>query len=194
MVGGAYGEGNASSYNPDSEDVMDATWGNAWVNADANRGAALDATVDAWREVLDSDGRVFVAEGGQSDFTADVVREIQDQVPGFDARRVVVVQHNTSFNERETNPDDLEFLMDEATYVNIDDGNFANDTADLRQNSDAFVDAALNGDFADAWEEAFDYRSSNSLDFSDTVELLDIVGVGLNEVSDPTEFAERFIS
>ena len=44
-------------------------------------------------------GDVWVKEGGSSDLTADVVRQIQSELPGVDTKqRIHVVQHG-NFNE-----------------------------------------------------------------------------------------------
>ncbi len=75
----------------------------------------------------------------------------------------------------------------------IDDGNGANDTADLNRSSSAFETAALAGRRGAGWSAAFGHLPASELDFSDTVEVLYILGVGIDEVADPDGFAKRFL-
>ena len=91
-------------------------------------------------------------------------------------------------------PANLAFLKAETTYVRIDDDNGSNETANLNQPSEAFVARALAGPNSANWSIAFQYLPAEQLDFSDTVEVLHILGVGTDEVADPDDFADRFMS
>ncbi len=194
VVGGAYGRWNADRYDAASEAVMDATWGAAWLNAHTGRDAAFAASVERWLQTLNSGADVWVAEGGQSDLTASIVRQIQQALPGVDTNsRIHVVQHS-DWNEVHADQSDLGYVRSNTDYMRIEDGNFANATADLNQQSQTFVDAVLASQYATAWRAAFTYLSPGSkLDFSDAVELLHIVGVGPDQVRTPDDFAARFI-
>ena len=173
--------------------VMEAVWGDAWFDARADRPTATIGSVERWLETLDAGGRVWVAEGGVSDFTAEVVREIQRQRPDLDTRSAIrIVQHN-DHNEGKTAPERLAEVQTETDYVRIDDGNSANETADLNQRSDALVAAALAGGNSARWAAAFDYLPAAELDFSDTVEVLHILGIEADEVANPDDFAEHFM-
>ncbi|MDB3936453.1 hypothetical protein N9383_07055 [Granulosicoccus sp.] len=59
--------------------------------------------------------------------------------------------------------------------------------------SRSFVNAALQSTFASAWTAAFDYLDpiNTKLDFSDTVELLFIIGDDDTETVD--DFADRYL-
>ncbi len=99
-----------------------------WVDAlNGNRSAALRTVRRAVVATLNSGGRVWVQEAGQSDFTADWLRQVitfRNRVTrGITRSRVVVVQHQASFNEGNTAPADLRFVMNNADYRPIDDGN-----------------------------------------------------------------------
>ena len=194
VVGGAYGV-NASSYNSDSEAVMDATWGNAWIDAHNSRDSALSEATQAWTEVLQSGGDIYVAEGGQSDFTADVVRNIQSSITFDTEDRIHVIQHS-SYNEDNTTPADLDYTRANTDYIKIPNGNNTNATANFNQRSSDFVTAARNSKFGDAWDAAFDYLDpiNAKLDFSDTVELMEILDIGTNQVDGPDDFADMFFS
>jgi len=195
VVGGAYSASN-TRYNADSEVVMDATWGpNGWLNAHANRAGAVTSAAQRWTEAIADGDEVWVAEGGQSDYTADVVRAVAQSLPAVDlGNRIHVVQHSAA-NELKTSSSDLSYLRGTIDYIKIDDGNENNATANLNSFDRGFIDAALAGPFASAWSEAFDYLDPfPGLDFSDTVEVLHIIGVGRNTVADPGDFADTFMS
>lgn len=195
VVGGAYGASN-TQYNTGSEAVMDATWGpDGWLNAHADRAGAVAAAAQRWSTAIADGDEVWVAEGGQSDYTADVVRAVAVILPDIDlSNRIHVVQHSSA-NEHRTSFRDLAYLQTTVRYRRIDNGNWDNGTADLNQRDADFVEAALSGPFASAWAEAFDYLDPDqNLDFSDTVEVLHIVGIDRSLVADPGDFADYFMS
>ena len=173
--------------------VMSAAWGSNWLDATADRAGAVAEAADRWLATIDRGGVVRVGEGGVSDFTADVVRELQRRRPALDTTATIQVVHHSGRNEDETRSGDLDLVRSDTSYQRIDDGNSANGTADLNGASNAFESAALAGAHAGAWTVAFDYRPAASLDFSDTVTALHILGVGLDEVADPDGFATAFI-
>jgi len=70
VVSGAYGQKNKSRYQPPAEEVMQVTWKNNWVNAHSNWDSAVDTTANRWLQTINSGGDIYVAEGGQSDFTS----------------------------------------------------------------------------------------------------------------------------
>jgi hypothetical protein len=194
VVGGAYGLWNADRYVPESEAVMNAVWSTNWLDAHNRYDEAADASYDRWLQVLSAGADIWVAEGGQADFTADVLQRIQASLPAIDTRqRIHVVQHS-DWNQVHADQSDLDYVRNNTNYILIEDGNFANTTADLNQRSQGFVDTVLSSRYASAWRAAFDYLDPNEkLDFSEVVELLYIVGVGVDEVATPDEFAARFI-
>ncbi len=200
VVSGTYGT-NSGSYVPASEAVMRAAWGSAWLNAHSNWSGAVAATARRWSAVLATGGDIWVAEGGQSDFTADVIRAVKQRDPGLDTKkRIHVVQHS-SWNERKTTASDLSYVRSATDYTKIDDGNDTNRTADLNRTAassnsknDAFVTAARGGRFGSAWAAAFRYYSPQvKLDFSDSVELLYILGIGKDRVATVDDFADEFL-
>lgn len=154
---------------------------------------AVRRSADVWLTTIDAGGRVWVADGGASDFTAEVVQELRQRRADLDTIATVrVVQHNGS-NEAATGAVDLQVLQDTTTYQRIEDGNDANATADLNRPSDGFEAAALAGPHGAGWAAAFAALPATELDFSDTVEVLHILGVGLDEVADTDDFARRFL-
>lgn len=192
VVSGAYGDGNRQRYNPAAEKVMSATWGNQWTNAHDDWNNSVASTASRWLSTLNQGGDIYVAEGGQSDFTSDVVRDIQGRSSVDTTNRITVVQHS-GWNENQANPADLRFVKDNTNYLRIDNGNFSNDTANLNQRSASFVATARSSRFSEAWEAAFSYLNPNEkLDFSDTVALLHILGIDKTVVATVDDFAVRF--
>lgn len=173
--------------------LMQLVWGEQWFDATADRPTAVATSVQRWLVTIEGGGRVWIAEGGVSDFTAEVLREITTQRPDLDTRATVqVVQHNGG-NESESIPENQRFVAENTTYIRIEDGNDDNATADLNQQSDGFEAVAEVGRYRRLWSEAFVYLPAAELDFSDTVEVLYVLGVGKDEVANPDDFANRFM-
>ncbi len=179
-VSGAYGK-NAAEFNPDSDRVMDAVWGageqGGWLAAHANRSRAIAEAARRWIAALKAGGDVWVKEGGQSDFTAEVVRAIRQQWSELDTRsRIHVVQHS-DWNEQQTTEAALAYTRANTHYIRIRD---ANAYLNVKGGDAAFVTAALGHPvFAPFWKAAFAYYPPQQrLDFSDTGELMHILGLG----------------
>lgn len=200
VVGGTTGVYSAGRYLPQSEDLMRQIWGQQWLDAHNSRVASAEQAARRWVNALSSGGDVWVAEGGPSDFTAAVVRIIRNQYPEFNTRRRVHVVQHSQWNEDHALRDDLNFVRNNTDYIRIADGNDPNSTADLRQDgnssvSQAFVQTARASRYRSVWDHAFNYLSpDDKLDFSDTVELLYILGIGTNDIRDVTDFGRYFMS
>jgi hypothetical protein len=177
-VSGAYGR-NAAEFNPDSDKVMDAVWGECggWVNAHLDRARAVVALVERWGAVLNAGGAVWVKEGGQSDVTADVVRRVHTRWPALDLKRSIHVVQHSRWNEDQTTPAALEYTKQTCDYIRIRD---ANEYLNVKGGDAAFVAAAReHGTLGRAWTAAFAYYPPEQrLDFSDTGELMRILGLG----------------
>ncbi len=176
-VSGAYGT-NKKSFDSRSDAVMDAVFGaGRWIAAHADWDKAVRGVCERWAKVLAAGGDVWVKEGGQSAITAAVLRAIHQQHPDVDtARRVHVVQHS-GWNEKLTTPEALEFTRNHAHYIRIKD---ANRYLNKKGGDEAFETAALaHRTFGASWKAAFEYYPPRDrLDFSDTGELMHILGLG----------------
>ena len=171
-----------------------ATWGSNFLNAVANWDSAVENAYQAWAATLNNGGRIWIAEGGQSDFSAAVVRLVKARLSSVNTRtRIHVVQHS-NWNQNQADQGDLNYLRAETNYKKIDDGNIENQTADLSERDANFVSRARQSKFGSAWDVAFDYLDpiGSKLDFSDTVELLEIMDIGTNQVADAADFADLF--
>lgn len=189
-VSGAYGE-NADRFNPKSDPVMEATWADVggWLAAHDDRNAALDKLVARWTQVLQSGGDVWVKEGGQSDITAMAVKRIQQELPEIKTtERIHVVQHS-DWNEAQTTDSALQYVKEHTDYIRIRD---ANAYLNVQGGDEAFVRASLaHPTFGKMWRAAYKYYDPEErLDFSDTGELLHILGLGEVGID---QFRERFL-
>ena len=190
-VSGTYGT-NARQFNAKSNAVMDVAWNDCggWLAGHANSERVVAELLRRWTAVLTAGGDVWVKEGGQSDFTAEVVRRMKVQSPDLDTtQRVHVVQHS-DWNEHHTTSAALAYAKKHTHYVRIRD---ANAYLNIAGGSSAFVKAAVtHPKFARVWSAAFTYYNpSVRLDFSDTGELMHILGLGEMDID---EFRRRFLS
>ena len=189
-VSGAYGK-NAPNFNPDSDKVMDAVWNDCggWIAAHNSRENAITEMTKRWSKTLKAGGDIWIKEGGQSDLTAAVVERIQKQMPKIDTTlRIHTVQHS-DWNQNQTAEAALAFTKSNTDYIRISDGNrYLN----VRGGNDAFVKAATeNPNFSDIWKAAFAYYNPKErIDFSDTSELMRILGLGEMNLD---QFRERFL-
>lgn len=132
-VAGAYGGQNSSIY-IDEPILFNMSFGaeNAcWTDAHSDRTGSVTRVKNLVLPVLNSGGRVWVQEAGQSDFTAAWVRLlVADGVNSTVLKsKVVVVQHST-WSEDMTTPADLTYVKNTCDYWAIDDGNTAKPTGD----------------------------------------------------------------
>ena len=148
-----------------------------WFSAHKDWDVAVDQLVDRWTKTLKAEGDVWVKEGGQSDLTADVVRKLTRAMPKLDTtRRIHVVQH-ANWNEQATTDEDLAYTKKNTHYIRIRDANrYLNK---LRGDAKFVSSATSHPLFGTSWKAAFAYYDPNRrLDFSDTGELLHILGLG----------------
>ena len=190
-VSGAYGK-NAKSFNPKSDAVMDAAWNDCegWLAGHTRREQVVVDLSERWSVVLENGGDVWVKEGGQSDITADVVKRIRLQTPGLNTtRRIHVVQHS-NWNENQTTDAALAYTKTHTDYIRIKD---ANRFLNIKGGNKEFEEAAKQHPvFGAAWEAAFTYYNPrHRLDFSDTGELMRILGLGEISIDD---FRRRFFA
>jgi hypothetical protein len=177
-VSGAYGK-NAESFNIKSDFVMDAAWNDCggWMAGHTNREEVITALAERWRATLEAGGDVWIKEGGQSDLTADVIKNIKVRIPHFDTKvRIHVIQHS-SWNENQTTEAALTYTKKQTQYIKIRD---ANAYLNIKGGNAAFERAAVaHSVFGPVWVAAFEYYDpKDRLDFSDTGELMHILGLG----------------
>lgn len=189
-VNGAHGYKRRNDFKQNSEPLFKAAWPSG-LNAYRDWAGSVATSASLWSETVSQGGKVWVADGGPMDFTADVLRAM----PADQRNSVTVVQHSHGWNEDNTRPDNVRYVDSQTNYVRIDNGNLGgNDTADLNRKSASFVQVALASQWGDLWQAAFAYLSPDSkLDFSDTVEFLWLLDIPLNVVANPDDFAEQYL-
>lgn len=193
VVNGTCGADIKDKFQKRSPEVTNAVWGSTWWDAHGEESSTVQVVADLWAATISNNSDVWVAEGGPSDFTANVLRRISSMYPSVDLERIHVVQHS-GWNENMTSNTGLSLVQRVTDYIRIDGGNtVGNGTAGFNTKSSSFVSIALSSRYANEWEVAFDYLNPNSkkLDFSDTVELLHIVGD--TDTKDVDDFAERYL-
>ena len=177
-VSGAYGI-NKKEFNSDSDAVMNAAWNDScgWLAAHDDRTAVVEQLVKRWAKTLQAGGDIWIKEGGQSDITADLVRRLKKQLPEINTvARIHLVQHGR-WNENHTTSSELAYVKRHTEYLKIPG---ANRYLRRDKNNTAFVRAAKSHPtYGPAWKAAFAYcNPKRKLDFSDTGELMYILGLG----------------
>jgi hypothetical protein len=204
-VAGAYGI-QEGLYVP-AEEVFDLAFGEQWSNAHGAFDEALNEVCSLSIETLNDGGSIWIAEAGQSDFSAALLRNIHELIPESNVRdRVHIVQHS-DWNEEVTTAEDLAFVQESASYQKIPDGNApGNGSPGLRSktaiNWQEYVgDARLTEIWTTAVEIANTYNGADGrylneaiqaggLDFSDVAETAWIFG--FSDLADVNDFFEEF--
>ncbi|MCF8362858.1 MAG: hypothetical protein K9G70_09580 [Prolixibacteraceae bacterium] len=130
-VAGAYGT-QGGLYVPPNE-LFAKAFGDKWSDAHADFEKAVEEVYVIVIETLQNGGSIWVADAGQSDFSAAVVKKIMAEKPEINvSERFHIVQHS-NWNEESTSPEALQFVKENIQYHKIADGNGAgNGTACYR--------------------------------------------------------------
>lgn len=141
-VAGAYGIQDGL-YVP-SPELFKLAFGTRWSDAHNNREQALAEVSKRVAETLSKGGHVWVAEAGQSDFTADWLKIVRERLPTMNRKKLVHVVQHSDWNESVTSPESLAYVKQHANYLKIPDGNETdNGTPGLRTESGAAWEIAL---------------------------------------------------
>lgn len=204
-VAGAYGI-QEGPYVP-AEEVFDLAFGEHWSDAHGDFDKAVDEVRILSVETLNKGGAIWIADAGQSNFSAALIRKIQEAIPESTVKhRLHVVQHS-DWNEEVTTAEDLAFVKESASYRKIPDGNaVGNGSPGFRSktgvNWQEYVrDVRLKEIWTTAIEIANTYNGADGrylneaiqdggLDFSDVAETAWIFG--FNDLADANEFFEEF--
>jgi hypothetical protein len=204
-VAGAYGL-QGGLYVP-ATSLFELAFGEHWSDAHNDRERALAEVVERVVAVLRAGGSIWVAEAGQSDFTADWLARVGEALPDIDLReRVNVVQHS-DWNEESATPEKLASVKLASEYHKIPDGNaIGNGTPGFKSgSSDHWQRATDPPETGELWNEArrigekfngqdgrYDNTAvaSGGIDFSDTAETCWIFGFG--DLFDVESFFDTF--
>jgi len=204
-VAGTYGVQEGLYVPPN--DVFQLAFGSNWSDAHKDIESAIKRVKAIAGATLTSGGNIWIAEGGQSDFSAKLIKSIQADHPNVKtSQRIHVVQH-ADWNEQVTSPESLQFVKQNTTYHKIPDGNVVgNGTPGFR--SPEFTNwksKTKNPRLREIWQLAVDIGikyngkegrynnaavSAGGLDFSDLSETCWILG--LEDIKDTEEFFSRY--
>ncbi len=204
-VAGTYGTQEGLYVPP--ETLFELAFGDNWSDAHADFSNASDEVSLIAKRTLELGGNVWIAEAGQSDFSAQVVKKIQVLLPDLNTReRIHIVQHS-DWNEEVTSPESLEFVKQNTAYYKIPDGNVVgNGTPGFRSPNYKKWDKRIKDPHLKRiWELAVELGneyngkegrynneavSAGGLDFSDTAEVCWILG--LEKIKDTKKFFKRY--
>ena len=204
-VAGAYGT-QSGAYVP-ANDLFELAFGPHWSDAHSDFSSALDEVKSVATTVVQNGGKIWIADGGQSDFSAALVREIKNQLPDSDLKESVHIVQHADWNEEVTTPADLAYVKEAASYHRIPDGNtVGNGTPGFRTDENIdWRNSITDQRLREIWEKAItiantyngaDGRYLNEsimkggLDFSDTSETTWIFG--FNNLEDAGDFFQEF--
>ena len=204
-VAGTYGMQEGLYVPPN--DLFQLAFGDNWTDAHMNMQGAVEKVKPRVIKTLEQGGDVWIADAGQSDFSAELVSAVQKDLPEMEtSKRIHVVQH-AEWNEEVTTPEKLELVKQNADYIKIPDGNgVGNGTPGFRDPeftnwSDKITDPEL----TQIWQLAIDIGNkyngkedrynneaiaAGGLDFSDLAEVCWILG--LEDIKDVEEFFDLF--
>lgn len=204
-VAGTYGiqEGLYVPPNP----LFELAFGDNWTDAHNNIDSAVERVKTIVKTTLDKDGDIWIAEAGQSDFTAELIKSIHSDFPEINTtERIHVVQHS-NWNEESTSPEDLKFVKEHSGYIKIPDGNsVGNGSPGFRDPEYSKWNTNMNNPkLIEIWELAIEISntyngkegrynneavSAGGLDFSDLSEVCYILNI--QNIKDATEFFELY--
>lgn len=204
-VAGTYGMQEGLYVPPN--DLFQLAFGDNWTDAHNNMKVAVDKVKSLAIKTLLQGGDVWIADAGQSDFSAELVYAVQKDLPEIEtSKRMHVVQH-AQWNEEVTTPEKLDFVKRNTDYLKIPDGNgVGNGTPGFRDPEftdwdDKITDSAL----TEIWQLAVDLANkynraegrynneailAGGLDFSDLSEVCWILG--LQDIRDTEQFFKQF--
>lgn len=120
-VAGTYGIQEGLYVPPN--DLFQLAFGDNWTDANENLKNAIEEIKLLAKETLERQGDIWIAEAGQSNFTAGLIKAIQVDLPEINiSQRIHVVQHS-GWNEKVTSLEALEFVKNSSDYQKIADGN-----------------------------------------------------------------------
>jgi len=200
-VAGAYGIQEGLYVPPN--DLFQLAFGDNWTDAHNNVIPAVEKVKEIVKTTLNSKGDIWIAEAGQSDFSAKTIKAIQNALPEINTtRRIHLVQHS-DWNEKSTSPESLKFVKENSDYHKIPDGNaVGNGTPGFRDPGyTKWKDKVKNRKLNEIWQFAIDLSnkyngkegrynneaiSEGGLDFSDLSEVCWILGV--QDIKDTEHF------
>ena len=184
-----------------------SSFGNNWTDADKNLKNAIEKVTAIALKTLSKDGAIWIAEAGQSDFTAALIKVITLELGGKNiSKHIHVVQHS-DWNEKQTSKESLAFVKEHSSYQKIPDGNsMENGTPGFCDpNFNSWRDHIKDPKLIEVWQLAMDLSntyngkegrydnkaiSDGGMDFSDLVEVCWILGIP--HIKDTEQFFREY--
>ena len=201
VVTGAYGTQEGLYVPPES--LLDKAF-QTWSDAHTDFDKALNETYTKALVTLENKGSIWIAEAGQSNFSAALVELIRNKHPKIDTKNLIHIVQHSNWNEEVTSEKARNYVRKHTTYHKIPDGNaLDNGSPGFRSNQKIALNLFLNEELQKIWSEAIDlgntyngidgryYNESiakGGLDFSDTSEICYILN--LTEIEDSISFFE----
>lgn len=184
-------------------DLLNLALGNNWTDAHEDFESAVNKVKGLVVKTLENQGDIWIAEAGQSDFSAALVKAVKVDLSEINtSQRIHVVQHS-NWNEEVTSPEALKFVKENTDYRKIPDGNVVGNgspgfrSPDFTNWEDEVTDPGL----VEIWQLATDIAnkyngkdgrydneaiSAGGLDFSDLSTVCWILGI--KDIKDTEEF------
>ncbi len=200
-VAGTYGIQEGLYVPPN--DLFRLTFGDNWTDAHENLKSAVEQVKGLAKATLANKGDIWIADAGQSDFSAALVKALQADLPELNiSQRIHIVQHS-DWNEEVTSPGSLDFVKKNTAYHKIPDGNaVGNGTPGFRSpDYTNWKDKITDPKLVEIWQLAIDLGNkyngkegrynneaiaAGGLDFSDLSEVCWILG--LEDIKDTAHF------
>jgi hypothetical protein len=204
-VAGTYGIQEGLYVPPN--DLFQLAFGDNWTDANENFIKAVEQVKPLVKSTLENQGDIWIADAGQSDFTAKLILAIQSDLPELNtSQRIHVVQHS-NWNEDVTSPKALQFVKANSDYHKIPDGNvIGNGTPGFRSAEfTQWKNEITNPELTKIWQLAVDLGNkyngkegrynneavlAGGLDFSDLSEVCWILD--LQDIKDAEHFFKLF--
>lgn len=120
-VAGAYGI-QEGLYVP-AEKLFSLAFGKNWSDAHGNFNQALKEVHEKCLTTLEAGGRLWIAEAGQSDFSARLIEEITMSNPKLELKNKITIVQHSDWNESVTDSNKLRYVKEKIDYIKIQDGN-----------------------------------------------------------------------
>ncbi len=204
-VAGTYGI-QEGLYVPPNE-LFQLAFGDHWSDAHENPKTTLAHVITLAKTTLENHGDIWIAEAGQSDFSAVLIQTLQTDMPEISlSERVHIVQHS-NWNEDVTTPNALKFVKKSVDYQKIPDGNaLGNGTPGFQSAEyDSWDNHIKNPELVAIWQMAITLGNQyngqegrylnkaiaeDGLDFSDFSEVCWILN--LKNLEDVKDFFEHY--
>ncbi|WP_339627279.1 hypothetical protein [uncultured Maribacter sp.] len=142
-IAGTYGV-QEGLYVPPNE-LMKLAFGINWANAHNKRDKSIKQVVNKVEKTIKRGGSVWVAEAGQSDFTADWVQKLVETNQYLNVKEKIHVVQHSDWNESVTEPIKLKYAQSITDYHKIADGNaVGNGTPGLKSDGIVNWESKLN--------------------------------------------------